>query len=95
MELIEGDCHEKLRDLDENSIDLCLTDPPYAITRASSWSDQPLQWDLIWKELYRIGKEDTPFVFTAAEKFTVDLIQSNYDDYRYKWTWYKSGSGNP
>ena len=32
MRLILGDCIEKLNELDENSIDTCITDPPYHLT---------------------------------------------------------------
>lgn len=32
IELIEGDCHEVLREFADNSIDSVVTDPPYALT---------------------------------------------------------------
>ncbi len=30
--LLRGDCLERLRELEENSVDSCLTDPPYHLT---------------------------------------------------------------
>lgn len=38
--LIHGDCLEKMKDIDDNSIELVLTDPPYNISKA--------KWDK-WK----------------------------------------------
>ena len=31
MQLIHGDCLEKMKDIPDNSIDLVLTDPPYSL----------------------------------------------------------------
>lgn len=35
MNLINGDCIEELKILPENTIDTCITDPPYGINMAS------------------------------------------------------------
>ena len=32
MKLILGDCLEKLKDLDDNSVDSIVTDPPYGFS---------------------------------------------------------------
>lgn len=61
--IIEGDCIEKLKELDENSIDFMLTDPPYGITfMAKKWdkfsNSQKYQlWTEEWaKEALRVMK---------------------------------------
>lgn len=35
-----GDCIELMKDLDDGSIDACITDPPYGIAYQSSWRDK-------------------------------------------------------
>ncbi len=86
--LKQGDCHEELPKLEENVVDLCLVDPPYSVTSAS-WDQQPLDWENLWEELNRVVKETAPFVFTASQPFTTDLIQSNREAFRYTLVWVK------
>lgn len=83
-----GDCHKELEKLEKNSVDLCLADPPYNITRAD-WDSQPLDWSKIWKELHRVGKSQSAFVFTARQPFTTTLIQSNIENFRHALVWIK------
>jgi site-specific DNA-methyltransferase (adenine-specific) len=40
--LILGDCIEKMRELEDNSIDMILTDPPYFKVKNEAWDRQ---WD--------------------------------------------------
>lgn len=37
IELIHGDCLEKMKDIPDGSVDLVLTDPPYGINFKSAW----------------------------------------------------------
>ena len=39
IELVHGDCLEKMKDIPDGSVDMVLTDPPYGIT--------PCKWDSI------------------------------------------------
>lgn len=78
---INGDCYVELRKIENNSIDLVLIDPPYLISKDSSfkatsentpeslkkkynisidfgeWDKEELDWDLLFKEYYRILKK--------------------------------------
>jgi len=36
--ILQGDCLDRLRELDDSSVDLVLTDPPYGIGYSSNWS---------------------------------------------------------
>jgi DNA modification methylase len=49
------DCLEVMKDIDDNSIDLTVTSPPYDNLRTYNW----FTWDFEWiaKELYRITKD--------------------------------------
>jgi len=53
--IIHWDCLEKMREMEDNSIDLTVTSPPYDNLRTYNG----YSWDFEWvaKELYRITKE--------------------------------------
>lgn len=53
--LIQWDCLEVMKTLEDNSIDLTVTSPPYDNLRTYNW----FSWDFEWvaKELYRVTKE--------------------------------------
>ena len=71
--LIQGDCREKLKEIESNSIDLIFTSPPYADSRASTYGGiKPgdyVEWFLpISAELLRVLKPDGTFVLNIKEK---------------------------
>ena len=87
-----GDCLEIMKDIPDKSIDLVLTDPPYGTTQ-NKW-DIIVDFKLLWKELLRIGKSDATFIFTSAQPFTTDLINSNRKMFKYDLVFEKTlGSG--
>lgn len=57
--LIYGDCSEKMKEINDNSIDLIVTSPPYDNLRdynnSSEWNFEIFQ--IIAKEIYRVMKE--------------------------------------
>ena len=54
--LIQKDCIEGMKELDDNSVDLLLTDFPYGtLNKRNKW-DTIIDYDLFWKEAYRICK---------------------------------------
>lgn len=71
--IILGDCKEVLKNLDENSIDLIVTSPPYADSRNGTYGgikpDHYVKWFLpISKELLRVLKPDGTFILNIKEK---------------------------
>lgn len=64
--LYNDDCLNVLPNIATNSIDAIISDPPYGLVnkpggglwqegmKKSSGRDEPLNWDLIWTELFRI-----------------------------------------
>ena len=90
--LYNEDAFEMIKRIPDKSIDLVLTDPPYGIT-ACEW-DKVVDLEKMWTELKRIGKEKTPYIFTASQPFTTDLINSNRKWFRYELIWEKNYSGS-
>lgn len=71
--LILGDCREKLKTLEANSVDLIFTSPPYADSRKNTYGgihpDEYVNWFLpISSELLRVLKPTGTFVLNIKEK---------------------------
>jgi len=85
--IILGDCRKKLKSVDENSIDLIITSPPYADQRKNSYGgihpDKYVDWFLpITSELLRVLKPTGTFILNIKERvlngerhtYVIDLI---------------------
>ena len=83
--VILGDCLDILTTIKDNSVDMILTDLPYGTT-SCKW-DVIIPFEPMWKELYRVAKDNAAFVFTASQPFTSQLVMSNIKDFRHEWIW--------
>lgn len=92
VKLIQGDCLEKMRDIDDGFIDLVLTDPPYGTT-ACKW-DSVIPFEPMWIQLKRIIKPNGAIVITSSQPFTTTLSYSNMKMFRYCWVWEKEQGVN-
>lgn len=71
--LILGDCREVLKTFADNSVDLIITSPPYADSRAQTYGgihpDKYVEWFLpVTVELLRVLKPDGTFILNIKEK---------------------------
>lgn len=87
LELIKGDCLEKMKDIESGSVDLILTDPPYGTT-ACKW-DSVIPFEPMWEQLNRIIKPNGAIVLFGSEPFSSALRMSNIKKYKYDWVWDK------
>lgn len=55
-QVLQGDCLEHLRSLPDNSIDSCVTDPPYGISFMNKKWDYDIPAVEVWKEVLRVLK---------------------------------------
>ena len=92
IELIQGDCLEKMKDIPNKSIDMILCDPPYGTT-ACKW-DSVIPFDKMWEQLNRIIKPNGAIVLFGSEPFSSALRMSNIDNYKYDWYWNKKHGAN-
>jgi site-specific DNA-methyltransferase (adenine-specific) len=90
IQLIQGDCLEKMKDIPDGSIDLVLTDLPYGIT-ACKW-DTIIPFEPMWRQLKRIIKKNGAIVLFGSEPFSSALRISNIKNYKYDWKWKKTKS---
>ena len=92
MKLFHGDCLELMKDIPDNLIDLCLTDPPYGTT-ACKW-DSVIPFEPMWLELKRIVKDNGAICLFGSEPFSSALRMSNIKMFKYDWIWHKSCAKN-
>lgn len=90
IELIKGDCLEKMKDIPNKSIDMILCDLPYGTTR-NKW-DSVLSLDELWEQYNRIIKDNGAIVLFAQTPFDKVLGCSNLKMLRYEWIWEKTSA---
>ena len=74
INLIQGDCLERMKEIESGSVDMILTDPPYGTT-ACKW-DSVIDFELMWLELNRIIKPNGAIVLFGSEPFSSALRMS-------------------
>lgn len=83
-----GDCLEKMKDIEDKSIDAIICDPPFG-TISCKW-DNIIPFDELWKEYNRIIKDNGAIVLFCQQPFTSNLISSNIKYFKYMLYWEKS-----
>jgi len=87
IELFNKDCLIGMNQIEDKSIDLILTDPPYGTT--------PLKWDVnldfkrLWNHYNRIIKDNGAILIFGQEPFSSYVRLSNVENYKYDWYWIK------
>jgi len=84
-----GDCFDLMPQIEDQSIDMILSDLPYSVTAKQKW-DVELDLVKLWEQYERIIKDHGAMVFTAVEPFRTKLISSNFKLFRYDWIWLKN-----
>ena len=92
IELIQGDCLEKMKDIPDKSIDFILCDLPYGTTKCK-W-DVVIPFDKLWEQYNRIAKPNSCIALFGNEPFSSALRLSNLPAYRYDWYWQKDKAAN-
>jgi DNA modification methylase len=87
IDLMHGDCLELMKKIPDNSVDMCLTDPPYGTT-ACKW-DSVIPFEPMWQELKRIVKDNGAICLFGSEPFSSHLRLSNLKMFKYDWYWNK------
>jgi len=84
MTYLIDDCHRAIKDIENNSISLIYVNPPFNTT-AQTWDKQPLDWSLLFPEMFRILKEDGVIAIHCSMPFTYDLIRQHKPRYHLSW----------
>jgi len=94
MELYNGDCLEKLKDLSDNSIDIIIADPPYARFKHLEW-DKKIDFEPLWEQLWRVSKPTTPIFLFGDFKFALEIYNSQPKYFKYEIVWNKGTTTTP
>ena len=103
--IINGDCLEVLKDIPNNSIDLCIIDPPYNVNynyneyKDNLSSEEYYLWQLeILEEIERILKKDGSLIYLNYPEFNSKIYCALNEGFKLKpldiWAWvYKTNLG--
>ena len=87
MKLLNGDCLELMKQIEDKSIDMILCDLPYGTT-ACKW-DTIIPFEPLWEQYNRVIKDNGAIVLFGSEPFSSALRMSNIKSYKYDWVWDK------
>jgi len=90
INLMLGDCLERMKEIPDGSVDMILCDLPYGTT-ACKW-DSVIPFEPLWEQYRRVAKRNAAIVLTASQPFTSALVMSNLSNFKYQWTWDKANS---
>lgn len=88
IKLYNGDCLVEMNKVEDKSVNLILCDLPYGSTQCS-W-DSIIPFDKLWEQYNRVLKDTGIVVLFSSGLFTIDLINSNRKDFKYKLIWKKN-----
>lgn len=77
--IIQGDCLEKLKELEDNSIDSVVTDPPYGLSFMGKKWDYDVPSVKVWKECIRVLKPGG-YLLSFAGTRTYHRMAVNIED---------------
>ena len=90
IQLMHGDCLEKMKEIEIGSVDMILCDPPYGTT-ACKW-DSIIPLETMWEQLKRIIKPNGAILLMAQTPFDKVLGASNLQMLKYEWIWEKTAA---
>jgi len=104
---IFGDCFEEIKNIETNSIDLILTDPPYEIDMKDGHAKNPLKritndtagsidWDTFFKETYRVLKPNKMMFICCRTDMIIRIsafLQNSEFIYAHDLVWLKGDMG--
>lgn len=88
INLMQGDCLERMKEIPDGSVDMVLCDLPYGVTQCE-W-DEIIPFEPLWAQYHRVCKKSAAIVLFSQLPFMIDLICSNRKEFRYEWIYEKS-----
>ena len=88
INLMQGDCLDRMSEIADGSVDMVLTDPPYGTTQCK-W-DSVIPFEPMWEQLKRVTRKKGAIVLFGQEPFSSLLRASNIEQFKYDWYWRKN-----
>jgi len=92
INLMLGDCLERMKEIESSSVDFICCDLPYGIT-APKW-DEHIDILELWGQYNRIIAKNGTVALFASQPFTTKVIESNEKEFKYCWYWLKNQGTN-
>lgn len=86
--IVTGDCLEVMPLLPDKSVDMLLSDWPYAETQ-NEW-DSLIPLEPLWEQVKRVIKPGGAIVMTATQPFASMVIMANLKWFKWEDVWHKS-----
>jgi site-specific DNA-methyltransferase (adenine-specific) len=96
-----GDCHRLIKEVSDGLIDAVINNPPFGIWGVAShghvgkilhsW-DQPLDWNNLWPELWRVLKPTGNVAICAAQPLASTLIARQLKNFLYCNYWLRKAT---
>ena len=98
INLILGDCLERMKEIPDGSVDMVLTDPPYGTMNGFNgidW-DCTIDNDAMWSEINRVLRVNGCCVLFSQEPYTSKLITQGHNNvpFSYRAIWQKDNFAN-
>lgn len=90
IKLMHGDCLIRMKEIDDQSVDMVLADVPYGTTQCK-W-DVVIPLEQMWTQLKRVIKPNGVIVIMAQTPFDKVLGASNLPMLKYEWIWEKTAA---
>ena len=90
MNLMLGDCLERMKEIPTGIVDMVMCDPPYGTTKCK-W-DTIIPFDGLWIELWRVCKPTGIVVLTTSQPFTSIAVMSAMETFKYSLVYEKNNS---
>lgn len=81
VQMMLGDCLDKMSQIADGSVDMILCDLPYGTT-ANAW-DAKIPLAPLWAQYWRLVKTGGAVLLFAQQPFAAELIQSNRKWFRF------------
>jgi site-specific DNA-methyltransferase (adenine-specific) len=105
INLMQGDCLERMKEIPDGSVDMILTDPPYGTVKGAGldgWQNDKVGWDTcidtaaMLAECNRVLRTNGALVLFSQEPYTSHLITNAHGNlpFSYRITWLKDHFAN-
>ena len=103
INLMQGDCLERMKEIESGSVDMILTDPPYGTMNTDGgrklgikgW-DETLDHERMLSECNRILRTNGALVLFSQDPYTAKLMTETHGNlpFSYRMTWMKDSFAN-
>ena len=105
INLMQGDCLERMKEIPSGSVDMILTDPPYGTVKGAQldgWEGRKTDWDVcishkeMLAECNRVLRTNGALVLFSQDPYTAKLMTETHGNlpFSYRLTWLKDHFAN-